>query len=388
MVTTKTVLPPVVLLATVFGALPASFAQGPAACNLVQNGNFSNVISVGPGGDIAHSTVPNWGAAFLSPQIHTTPGCEDDPGFVSMWGNMAVGEGIRQTLATPIKKGGVYRLRACVRWVNSTNAKEPYVRFNVRASQGGITSYAPSVPLSPAAQIGIIGVSTNTPSIAAPGITSTNWTYVTVQDWVAPDNYDTIVINPENNSIANNREDMVSWGQIDRICLQDIKNPCPGPDPDFTLTATAPSGTTNYYSLNATAAPVPAGASYYWRVEEIDQGGQVINTLENPSAWWANPLATDFSGYCCTNAATPPGKFELGHRYRIVRGVWGTCHGWTEVAKTVFMCKNCRARTLQIHTTRAGEPGANARNKAVPVGSPVLPAQVLNAEATSGAATK
>lgn len=345
----------------VLGIVPIGVAQQAFTCNLVSNGDFS------AGGDFDSGSVPSWYIAFETPQLDPAPGCEGDPGFVSMWGNKQVGEAIKQKLANPIKKGHTYKLSACVRRVNYQYLPS-YVRFNVRATQGPLASY--SLPVG-ASQIGIIGDPSNTPSIAPPGIKSTTWTRVTLANWTAKADYDTITINPENNSMADSANE-VSWGQIDRVCLQDLNNPCPPPDPDFTLTATLAVNSSNY-SLTATAPPLPVGTNYYWRVEEVDSNGTPIQgkTLENSSAWWANPTSTDFSGYCCKpNMSSPAGAFQQGHRYQIVRGLWNQCVGWTEVRKTVFMCNNCRARDLQVAPSGAIQAQPSAPRAAGLAGPP------------------
>jgi hypothetical protein len=324
------------------------------ACNLFQNGDLSAGINVVGGGSFPPSTVANWAQAFGTPQISAGPGCGGNPGFVSMWGNKVVGEAMQQTLSTPIQAGHTYRLSACVRWPNNNSTLPPYVRFNVRASNGPLASYT-----TPATQIGIIGDPSNTPSIPAPGITSTQWTYVTLANWTAPSSFNTITINPENNSTVNDGN-KVSWGHIDNLCLQDIKNLCPALDPDFTLNATL-AGNSPTFTLNATSAPLPAGVGFAWTVEEIDAAGNAITgkTMTNPSAWWANPTSNNFSGYCCNNASSPAGVFQQGHRYRITRGVWGSCNPWRAVSKTVFMCSNCRGPAIQNVPTSQQRPTEN-----------------------------
>lgn len=114
------------------------------------------------------------------------------------------------------------------------------------------------------------------------------------------------------------------------------------PDPDFQLTATLPAGNSPTYQLTATAAPLQPGASFWWRVEELDAvtGAVLPNTTEtNPSAWWANPTTNVFSGYY--NNSSPIGVFYQGHKYRVSRGTWSSCTPWSAVSKTVFLCNNC-----------------------------------------------
>jgi hypothetical protein len=327
----------------------------PTSCNLIQNGDFSAGINYNSGasGSMPPSSVSNWTQAFGSPQISPGPGCGGNPGFISMWGNKVVGEAVQQS-GVPIQAGHTYKLSACVRWPNNNPTLPPYVRLNVRASNGPLATYT-----TPGAQIGVIGLPSNTPSIPAPGITSTQWTLVTLANWTAPNSYNTITLNPENNNTANNGN-TVSWIQVDNVCLQDIRKPCPALDPNFTLNATL-AGSSPTFTLNATSAPLPAGAGFWWQVEEIDSAGNAVagTTMTNPSAWWSNPTATSFSGYCCNNASSPAGVFQQGHRYRITRGVWGPCNAWTAVSKTVFMCSNCRAPAIQTVPTTQQRPTLN-----------------------------
>lgn len=356
------------LLLSALGVLPATTAQRPAteaqrkvgpsvplppaaSCNLLQNGDFSNGINVVGNGNFPPSTVPNWSSAFLTPQISSGPGCGGNTGYIRMWGNKGVGEGIAQT-NVPIQAGHTYKLSACVKWSNNNSTLPPYVRFNVRASNGPLGSYTNNAN---AAQIGIIGVPSNTPSIPAPGITSTQWTFVTLANWTAPANssYNTITINPENNNTANNGN-TVSWGDIDNICLQDIRKPCPALDPDFSLTATLGSGNASSFQVTANVATaLPANAGFAWIVEEIDLvTGNVIGTpMVNPSAWWSTPMTNVFSGY----------TFVTGHKYRITRGVWGPCNDWTPISKTVFLCNNCRSAEIKKVPSTQLKPALNEK---------------------------
>ncbi|MBI5541361.1 MAG: T9SS type A sorting domain-containing protein [Bacteroidia bacterium] len=92
-----------------------------------------------------------------------------------------------------------------------------------------------------------------------------------------------------------------------------------------------------FYSVTATMAALPAGALYYWKVEELDANGNTIpNTvMENPSIWWANPLVCTFPQYCCNDVNnTPNGKFYPNHTYRITRGTWSSCNPWSDISYT------------------------------------------------------
>jgi hypothetical protein len=344
-------------------AAPRRPAPQAAACNLVQNGDFStglNIVS-GSAGSMPPSAVSNWSSAFKSPQLSAGPGCGGNAGFVSMWGNQVVGEAVQQTLATPIVAGRTYRLSACVRWLNNSPTLPQYVRFRVRASNGPLPSYTTAATV-----IGVIGQTPSTPAPTGLGITSTNWTFVTLQNWTAPGNFNTITINPEN-ALTTNDPNAVSWGQIDNVCLQDVRSPCAQLDPDFSLAATLPSGNSPTYQLTATSAPLPAGVGFAWIVEEIDlvTGNVVPNTtVINPSAWWATPTTNVFSGYNNTSAlgnTANAGIFQQGHKYRITRGVWGPCNDWTPISKTVFLCNNCRTPEIRKVPSLRTNPNLRAQ---------------------------
>jgi len=121
-----------------------------------------------------------------------------------MWGNKTVGEGIKQTVN--IQAGHTYKLSACVRVDTSNPVLPNYVRFNVRAwPPGGAITYTGTAP--------VIGLTGN--------ITATTWTPVTLPNWTAHANLDTITINPENDNTANDGN-TVSWGWIDNVCLQEV----------------------------------------------------------------------------------------------------------------------------------------------------------------------
>jgi hypothetical protein len=304
----------------------------PPACNLASNGDFSTGLNVTGDGSMPGSTVANWSPAFnSSPQLSTAGGCTGSPGYVSLWGNQAVGEAVQQTLSTPLVTGHTYRLSACVAWINNNPTLPQYVRFRARLSKGSLPSYT-----SPGTLIGIFGQPTN--------ITSTQWTPLTLANWTAPANtaLNTLTINPENASAVNDGN-LVSWGRIDSICLQDLSAPCSIPSPDFTLTAVLPAGSSNTYQLTATAAPLAPEVGFSWQVEELNPvTGAVLSstTVTNPAPWWTNPTTNVFSGYNGTASLGPtgnPGVFAQGHEYRITRGVWDTCHPWTSISHTVFL---------------------------------------------------
>lgn len=311
----------------------------PPSCNLLRNGSFSFGLNPATGGTMPGASLAGWSAAFGTPQIGSGPGCGGNPGAIGLWGNQIVGEAIQQTLSKPLVPGHTYKLSGCARWVSSAPPTPQYVRFRVRASTGPLATYNQN-----AVDIGTFGNSTNTPPVAAPGITSQAWTEIALADWTAPatTSLNTITVSPINDSAIDDG-DLVSFGQIDSLCLQDPRQACVRPNPDFALTAVSPSTSSSMFRLTATADPLPTEAGFWWRVEELDLvSGAVLpaTTVTNPAAWWSDPETNDFSGYDGTaslNTSLAPGRFETGHKYRITRGVWDVCNPWTSATHTVFM---------------------------------------------------
>jgi PKD domain len=240
--------------------------------NLLKNGDFSTGIVVVGSGNFPPSTVPSWSSAFGStPQISAGPGCNGNPGFISMWGNKTVGEAIQQS-GLNIQVGHTYKLSACVKWLNNNPSLPNYVRFNVRASIGNLTSYSATPP--PGSQIGVTS-----------NITSTNWTSITLPNWMANAAYNTITINPENDNTANDGN-TVSWGQIDSICLQEVF------PPDFKAT-TVCLGTPTTFNSSVTGA-----SSWDWDFGD----GSPHGNQQNPTHQYMS--AGSFNVKLCINGTT------------------------------------------------------------------------------------
>lgn len=174
-------------------------------CDVVANGHFTNGLVPGsmPGG-----SVTDWSLLTQSPQV-VTDGCEA-PGSLQMWGNLAVGESVYQTLpGAGFKAGTTYRISVCYRWLDNNPVLPQYVRFRLGAASAVPGSYPPLGGTT------LIGTTPNT--------NSTTWTSYTFPDWTAPSNAGWITVNPENNSNLNNGN-FVSWGLIDDICVLEV--PC------------------------------------------------------------------------------------------------------------------------------------------------------------------
>jgi hypothetical protein len=230
------------LIMTGCGGTKADCPTDPFVCenNLVQNGNFvTGTVGTGEGGTnigSPGSTLANWTIAFGSPQYTNSPSDplaglgHANPGSIVMWGNKVVGEGIKQTLTTPIKKGCKYRLHMSVRYLNDGSSPTiRYVRCLARASNAALTS--PSVGGTKISEFGFDPTTPyagNTPltplpvGIANQGITDQSWKNYVSDIWVADADYNMITINPTNESSVDDGE-LVTWVGVDNVCLVKVK---------------------------------------------------------------------------------------------------------------------------------------------------------------------
>lgn len=116
---------------------------------------------------------------------------------------------------------------------------------------------------------------------------------------------------------------------LDNIAL--IKIPkCPVSAAMFQIQTTPVNATD--YNVNATSATAPDCDAIWWEVCEYDMSTQTCitsTTVSNIPAWWF--VNTNFPTY---NAGTP-GIFKYGKLYKITRGTWGKCHGWTSFSRFV-----------------------------------------------------
>ncbi|MCH7964309.1 MAG: hypothetical protein IH852_10285 [Bacteroidetes bacterium] len=171
--------------------------------NIIDNWSFidGNVVS-GDGSMDYNGQVGRWHAAYRTPQLRLKGGCCDN-GWISMWGNKATGEAIRQKLAIPIVKGNTYEVTLCVR---RNRQRLDYVQFEVRASMGPLGNE--SCP-GGCAVIGVTGKITD----------ADNWTTVTLPPWTADADYNFITI-----SVTNEFEldDSLSGGHIDKVCIVEV----------------------------------------------------------------------------------------------------------------------------------------------------------------------
>jgi hypothetical protein len=275
--------------------------------NILKNGNFSSFNIAGTS-NFPPSTVTKWDRAFGTPQIASSPlapGCDGKPGFTMMWGNRVVGEAIRQT-NVQIQPGRIYRVSACVRVDTSNPVLPKYVRFNVRASVGPLSSYTVTGPLPTVTTIGMIGDATNTPVSSPQGIVSTQWTSVTLPDWTAPAAFDTITINPENDSTRNDGN-TVSWGHLDNFCIQEVRRGGSDGDPHLS-------------TVDGVRYDFQSGGEF---VLLRDGNGLEIQTRQTPVSAHS-PVANAYTGLSnCVSVNTAFAARVGGHRVTFQQGLNG-----------------------------------------------------------------
>jgi hypothetical protein len=269
--------------------------------NILKNGDFTSFTA---GGDLSSDSVKNWVPSSNTPQLAPELGC-GNPGFIRMWGNKVVGESISQT-GLPIKKGHSYKLSACVKWSNNNSALPQYVRANVRASNG-IPGYTATGPTAPT--IGIIGDLSNTPPIAPPGIISPSWMTVELPTWIATEDFNTITINPENNSSADDGN-QVSWLDLDNVCLVEVF------PPEFKAVT----------SCQGTSFTTSAGGPWFWNF-----GDSATSNLQNPTHTYAN--GGGYNVKLCagtnTNCITKPVTIAPGPPPPVITGPTSSCGNQT-----------------------------------------------------------
>jgi len=183
----------------------AGEARSQCLHNVVANGDFSTGRVTG---SMPAASVDNWSALTLSPQV-TDIAC-NGPGSVQMWGNLVVGESVRQTLpGAGIVAGKRYRvsLNYQMRLPGPDPADEVGVRLAVSSILPG--TYPPL-----AAYDDVIGI---TPMTASP--TCVPHTFPV---WTAPNNASYLTLNPENDSSINDGA-QVSWTLLDDVCIQELR---------------------------------------------------------------------------------------------------------------------------------------------------------------------
>lgn len=123
---------------------------------------------------------------------------------------------------------------------------------------------------------------------------------------------------------------------IDNIALVKLEE-CPAATANFDIQTFDKNG---YFEIEAKWNKNGTCDYGVWEACEVNpQSLDCINGTKvyGPSAWINN--STKFPGYQgntqLSNTSTP-GRFEYGKFYRIIRGVWSECRGWTATKMIVF----------------------------------------------------
>ncbi|MEM1319230.1 MAG: S8 family serine peptidase [Bacteroidota bacterium] len=171
--------------------------------NLLQNGDFQE----GKNGRITDSNLPGW-KPINSPRF--SPHQEDgNTGFVSMWGNKVVGQGIYQVLKKPLEKGKTYKLSFSVH-ARQVKERPDYAQLQVRAANTLIQK--PNSCEQNNCQI--IGVSRKV-------AVKEGWVNIIMTGEVT-DNFDYLIFTPENEFAVNDGEKTSAlW--LDNICLKEAE---------------------------------------------------------------------------------------------------------------------------------------------------------------------
>lgn len=168
------------------------------AQNIVRNGGFAMTAPRTGDGSIPPNQVPEWTAAYGTPQVVNGDGCQD-PGYIAMWGNQVAGEAIAQTVT--LKKGVKYEVSLCARY---HKGPQPKAHVELRASTSPLAT--PSCPAGTCE--------------AMPGardLTATTWAPFHFQFTPARD-YAYLTVSTSNDSAVNDGG-QVSWADVDNIAI-------------------------------------------------------------------------------------------------------------------------------------------------------------------------
>ncbi len=171
--------------------------------NVVNNGDFAYGLVYG---SMPTASVGGWSVLTQTPQVVST-GCATPAGAMQMWGNLVVGESVKQRLATPIVQGKKYRVTVRYKHLNPGPSPQHQVAFRLALSASDPASYPP--------------VAGYTQICVTPPTSSLTCVTYTV-DWTATASGDYLTVNPENSSSINDGA-QVSWGTIDDICISEVR---------------------------------------------------------------------------------------------------------------------------------------------------------------------
>ena len=185
---------------------PASDCK--CANNLVRNPGF--FLGAVPGNDMPPGQSQFWQGHSNTPQV-TNNDQHCDPTSIQMWGRRDDGEAIRQG-GFSFQQGKYYQISFCARYVPISYLPTTYVQFNFCAANSALAN--------PFTGVGCTGMGLSA------NITNQSWVTYTLPIWLAPNNFNTLIINAQNANTSGNN--VHSFGRIDNICIREVENPdCP-----------------------------------------------------------------------------------------------------------------------------------------------------------------
>lgn len=190
----------------VIGQTSLPFSEIECENNLIENWSFidGNIPGSMPSGSVAR-----WSSVRRSPDVRLING-NGDNGFIGMWGNERMGEGIQQLLNADLEAGHSYQISLSVKNGNDPS-KTDYTKIKMRASNSLQSSRVCTGDCE------LIGISDRVTDF-------TSWTTITYPVFVATNNYNRITINVTNDENGTDNSDM-SYGMIDKVCIVEIL-PC------------------------------------------------------------------------------------------------------------------------------------------------------------------
>jgi hypothetical protein len=163
--------------------------------NLLTNGGFDLASTATH--DLSNGEMAGWDVYKGTPQA--VPQFGGRTGLLQMWGNgdASIGEGVTQTLRTPLVSGKQYIISADFYWWNDNpDNYTPYARLRFIAYD----DYG------------------NSATIATLQTNSTSWTHMTAPAWVAGSNFTHVAIMVEDDNTGTNS---ATWARVDGVKLSE-----------------------------------------------------------------------------------------------------------------------------------------------------------------------
>lgn len=183
--------------------------------NLIENSGFTEGIVAGT---MPLGKVSGWSKGYGNPVVVNEFGC-DNNGFIQLQGNKVSGDAIYQQLATPIKKGRVYELSACVN-VNISAEGIDYAKIRVMAFNNDL----PNTGVHPAPNIDLGNLDVSG-KLASWKLQYPCWSVFVWHRFRASNDFDNILLAVENNE--NPLLGLNSIVDLDNFCLREVSDSIP-----------------------------------------------------------------------------------------------------------------------------------------------------------------